>query len=69
MTERFHSLTVALTHDIREDDVEALMNAIRCLQGVVAVEGIVADPVSMMAEARALQELRAKLTGILFPKI
>ena len=53
MTDRFHSLTVVLEKDIREDDVQPLMNAIRQMRGVIAVDGHVADFATHMAEQRA----------------
>ena len=61
MTDTVHSLTVALDHDMRVDDVSVLKQAILCLKGVIAVEDNVADPTSWMAEERAKQELKNKL--------
>lgn len=68
MTDRFHSLQVALDQDMREDDAQALMDAIRMMRGVVAVSGAVAGPDSWMAEERARQDLGRKLWEILYPK-
>ncbi len=61
MTDRFHSLTVFLETDMREDDAEALLAAIRCLRGVQMVVGEVADPGTLMAEVRAKSAMRAAL--------
>ena len=43
MTDRYHSLVVTLEHDIREDDADALINAICMMKGVQAVHGNVAS--------------------------
>ncbi len=61
MTTRFHSLTVVLDKDLRDDDAEPLMDAIRMLRGVLKVSGVAADLTSNMAQARARQELLMKL--------
>ena len=65
MTDRFHSLTVVLEHDMREDDAESLLQAIRHLRGVLSVKGEVASPDTWMAESRARWDLRQKLTEVL----
>ena len=65
MTDRFHSLTVFLDKDIREDDAEPLLAAIRMIRGVRMVVGEVADPASAMAEFRARQEARAAIIKLL----
>lgn len=65
MTDRFHSFTVVLEKDIREDDAEYLMNAIRCLKHVVDVSGNVSDYDSHMAYVRARSELSQKLWEVL----
>jgi len=61
MTDRFHSLTVVLEQDTRDDDCEALISAIKQLRGVATVTGVVSSPDSHMAEQRALMTLRKKL--------
>lgn len=43
MTDRVSGFTVVLDHDIRDDDIEPVLNAIRMVKGVIAVEAIVAD--------------------------
>ena len=68
MTDRIHSLTVVLDHDIRSDDIETLINAIRLLRGVLTVETHVADIVTLMAEERARHEMRTKINAVLYPK-
>lgn len=61
MTDRYHSFTVVLDKDIREDDAEHLMNAIRCLKGVIDVSGNVSDYDMHAAYARVRSELAQKL--------
>ena len=68
MTDRVHSLTVVLDHDIRVDDVETLANAIRMLKGVLNVTGEVSDMTSYMAEERARHELGGKLLDVIYPE-
>lgn len=50
MTNRICALTVTLDEDIREDDVEELTNAIRCLRHVAKVETVVTEYVEAHAE-------------------
>ncbi len=61
MTDRIHSLVVVLDHDMRDDDVEGLIEAIRHFRFVTSVTGNVSDMNSLMAAERARYELRAKL--------
>ena len=68
MTDRFNSLTVVLDRDIREDDAEALLNAIRQLRGVLSVTGNVSDVGSHIAEERVRRELGDKLWEVLYPE-
>lgn len=65
MTNRFHSLTVVLEKDIREDDAEALMAAISQLRGVLNVTGEVSTPETYMAVERARHEIKLKLYSAL----
>lgn len=68
MTDRYFALTVALDTNIRSDDAEALIAAIRQLRGVLAVEPLVASPTEWVAEERARAEIRTKLIEVVFPK-
>jgi hypothetical protein len=65
MTDRVHSLTVVLETDMRTDDVEGVINAILHLKPVISVEKHISDVGTLMAEARAKQELRMKLFEVL----
>ena len=67
MTDRFHSLVVVLEKDMRSDDAEGLIQAIRHMRGVASVAGNISDFASHMAEERARRELGHKLWEILYP--
>ncbi len=68
MTDRYHALTVILEKDIRDDDAECILNAIKMIKGVINVKPIVSNPTSWMAEERAKRELGQKLLEIVYPK-
>lgn len=68
MTDRFHSLTVVLEKDMREDDAEVLITAIRLLRGVLSVEGNISDGMVHVAHDRARFELGQKLLDVLYPE-
>lgn len=61
MTDRLNALTVVLEKDIRDDDAESLMNAIRQLRGVLSVTGTPVDVCDHVALERAKREIRARL--------
>jgi hypothetical protein len=65
MTEQYHTLTVALDHDIRSDDAEWLIKAIGMLRGVLSVTPHPVNPDSWVAEERAKRELTDKLWKVL----
>jgi hypothetical protein len=67
MTDRYNTLTVALEHDMRDDDAQALIGAIQQLRGVLSVAGSVADPGSWVAETRVRRDLTEKLWAALNP--
>lgn len=69
MTDRFNYLTVALDSDIRDEDAEELISAIRQFRGVQSVEGNVSDPTAWTAQERAKQEYRDKIAAVLWPDI
>lgn len=69
MTERIRGCWVAFERDIRVDDVEPLIEAIKRLRGVQAVEEKVADDRDWMARERAIAELRDKMKHILWPAL
>jgi hypothetical protein len=64
MTDRLHALTVILTHDVREDDATALIDAIAIFRGVLSVKTHVANLDTLTATLRAKYELREKILKI-----
>jgi hypothetical protein len=65
VTDRVNMLMVALEHDIREDDVQGLVNAIKQLRGVLTVDMNVANSSDWLAEVRVKAKLQAKLFEVL----
>lgn len=68
MTDRIHSFTVVLDENMREEDAEAIANAIRLMRGILSVESNVSDPGQFVAETRVRSELGDKLWEVLYPK-
>lgn len=68
MTDRIRGFYVALEKDIRDDDVEPIIEAVKCLRFVLKVEPIVSDANDWIAEERVRRELGEKLWEILYPK-
>jgi hypothetical protein len=68
MTDRFHTLTVVLEKDIRDDDAQRLIDAIKHMRHVLTVTGKVADLDSHMAYERARADLGEKIWEVLYPK-
>ncbi|MEE9214815.1 MAG: hypothetical protein V3U54_08495 [Thermodesulfobacteriota bacterium] len=68
MTDRLGALTVVLKDNIREDDAEGLINAIKQLRGVLSVKGHVTDIETHIAEDRVRHELGQKLIKLVYPK-
>lgn len=65
MTERYSGYVITMAHDIREDDAEQVINALRLIRGVVDVRPVVADGVeSWIAESRVRVELANKLLDL-----
>jgi len=69
MTDRFHSLTVVLERNSRDDDVQPIVDAIGMVKGVLSVKGNVADSTSHMAQERARLSLGKKLLTIVYPDV
>lgn len=61
MTDRFDSLTVVLERDTREDDAEAIIQAIRMIKGVLSVKPHVADLQTHIAQERVRREITEKI--------
>ena len=57
MTDRHAGYIVVLDKDIREDDAEFTLNALRMVRGVVSVEPVVSGIEVHIAETRARDDL------------
>lgn len=65
MTDRHSGYVVVLDHDMREDDAEATLNALRMVKGVLSVEPIIASPAEgLPIEIRVRHEIREKLFAL-----
>lgn len=58
MTDRIKGLTVSLTHDIRDDDCQPIIDAIKMIKGVAGVEMHVTDQNDYMARQHVREDLR-----------
>jgi hypothetical protein len=71
VTDRHSGYVVALASDIRDDDAEAIINALRMVRGVISVEPVMADIQSWIAESRRDLEwrdaIRTMVQGIARP--
>lgn len=65
MTDRYNYLTVALEQDIRSDDAEKLIIAIRMMRGVADVAPNVVDGTSWTAEQRVCLSVRRQIMDLL----
>jgi hypothetical protein len=66
MTDRIRGFYVALEADIRIDDAEPLMEAVRQLRGVAAVKPDVSDDMTdFVARQRVRRELMGKIFAVL----
>ena len=61
MTDRVKGLIVTLDRDIRIDDVEHAVNAVKMIKGVSSVQLSISTPEDHMARARVMSEIRDKL--------
>lgn len=68
MTTKLKGLTVAFALDIREDDAESIINAIKMLKGVLDVAPLATSTDDFIIETRVRQELTEKLLEIAYPK-
>ncbi len=58
MTDRIKGLTVSLSYDIRDDDCQPIINAIRMIKGIEDVEMHVTDVHDWIARKHVKSELR-----------
>lgn len=65
MTDRHSAYIVVLKDDIREDDAEFTINALRMIKGVASVEPVVADSDQQIAHLRVDREWRERILKLL----
>lgn len=68
MTDRIKSLDVVLQPDLRDDDAEPIIEAIKQLRGVRAVRPHIATGEDYVAYTNARWDLEQKLWEVLHPK-
>lgn len=67
MTDRHKGYIVVLEDDLREDDGESTLNAIRQIRGVLSVEPVVADMTDHFARSRVRHELTMEMLKVINP--
>ena len=67
MTDRVHSIQVILEKDVRIDDVQAYIDALRLFRGVANVVVMGSGATEMMAVERARHELGSKILDVIYP--
>ena len=65
MTERVKGFTVTLSKDIREDDFEYILNAVKMIRGVAHVEPTLAAPQDHAIRVRFKMELQQRLDQLM----
>lgn len=65
MTDRHAGYVVVLKEDLREDDAQALIDALKMLKGVLTVEPIISGPDIIISTHRAKAEIERKLWKVL----
>lgn len=68
MTGRHCGYIVALEGNIRDDEAEATLAAMRMIKGVIAVEPVEGDINTAIAKSQARFELGRQILEILYPK-
>jgi DICT domain-containing protein len=68
MSDRYNYLTVVLERDLKDEDAEPLIAAIKQFRGVLSVTPNVVDTAALLAEERARVELANKLWEVLREK-
>jgi hypothetical protein len=61
MTDRVKGFVVTLEQDVRIDDIEPMLQAIRYMRGVANVEPSIADSSDWINQQRIKNDLRGKL--------
>jgi hypothetical protein len=65
LSDRYNYLIVVLEKDLKDEDAQPLLEAIKCLRGVLSVTPNVSDPAGWTAEERVRRELTEKLLQVL----
>jgi len=65
MTDRVKGFTVTLAEDVRIDDIEATMDAIRMIKGVVDVQPCITDSNDHINRMQILSRVRTKFIKFL----
>lgn len=64
MTDRHSGYIVVLAEDIREDDAEGILNALRMVKGVISVTPVIADYGQAVARERRDDKWRDALLDL-----
>ena len=64
MTDRLKGVHVAFEKNIREDDAETIINAIRMIKGVADVKTSIANPDDWMNREQVKREIKSKLLDL-----
>jgi len=67
MTDRLKGVIVTFKEDIREDDAEAILNAIQMVKGVLTVKPLISNYDQHIAEDRVRHEIYQKLFDVVYP--
>jgi hypothetical protein len=67
VTDRLKGLTVTLEPNLRDDDAQPIIDAIKLLRGVVSVKTHVADLDHHFAVETVRRDLGAKLWEVIYP--
>lgn len=65
MTTRHAGYVVTLAEDIREDEAEDILTALRMISGVVSVKPVGSDLATMVARERVRVEVYEKVAALL----
>jgi len=69
MTDRLKGILVTLDVDVREDDAEPILNAIRQIRHVADVRPVLADIQDHIVGMRVRMDLEKKLFEVLRPEL
>ena len=68
MTGRTNAITVVLEKDVRNDDAETILTAIRMVRGVLSATPNVSELSDHIAQERVRRELGDKLWNVIYQK-